>query len=83
MDKLHEDVLRMQRNIVDYIKQIVRPVAVEHPMPTEKSKERRVDLDIQIVDEFPCMPELIENISQSKDDLEGLLRRYLNAHYSE
>jgi hypothetical protein len=29
------------------------------------------------------MPEIIENIPQSKDDLEGLLRRYLNAHYSE
>jgi len=83
MDKFPAEALRIQREIIAYMKQVVRPAANETVIQPSQTKDLRADLDIKIVDDVPCMPQVIHNIPQSKDDLEGLLRRYLNAHYSE
>jgi hypothetical protein len=83
MDKSPDKALRIQREILAYMKQVLWPAANDTVLQTTKAKDRQADLDIKTVDEFPCMPPLIDDIPQSKDDLEGLLQCYLNAHYSE
>jgi hypothetical protein len=83
MDKFPEEVLNMQRKMIEYMKQVIRPASDPNPMQTTEGEVRRPDLDIKMVDGFPFIPPLLPNIHQNKDDLEKLLRRYLNAHYSE
>lgn len=82
MDKFPEEVLKMQRQMIEYLKQVLRPTAT-HPAAQPPAKELRADLEIKTVDGFPWLSPLLPGIIQTKDELEHLLRRYLNAHYSK
>jgi hypothetical protein len=66
----------IQRKLLEYTKLLQHPNELAVP-------SNRPDLDIQTENGFPLMPPLMENIEQKKDELEELLRRYLNAHYSK
>ena len=65
----------IQRKLLEYTKLLQHPTDLAAP-------SHRPDLDIQTENGFPLIPPLVENIDQKKEELEDLLRRYLNAHYS-
>lgn len=82
MDKFRAEVLQMQRQIIEYIKEVIRPITNAPPVPSGATPPRP-DLDIKLVDGWPWLPEPLPNVRQTGDELERLIRTYLNTHYSE
>lgn len=71
----------MQRNLFEYIK-LLR-MSTSNPQELSSISRSRTDLIITTKDGYPWMPNEPEDIEQKKDELEILLRTYLNAQYSE
>ena len=75
-DIYNDHVDGIQRKMVDYIKAL-QPSAIVH------SNTARPDLIISTNNGYPCMPPAADDTVQTKDQLEKLIRNYLNQHYSE
>lgn len=82
VDMFPELMRNVQLNLIEYAKLLKREAAgsnlAQPPLPVAKHK-----LDIPTEDGFPVMPGPGDIDGLKKDDLEELLRRYLNAHYSK
>jgi hypothetical protein len=81
LDIFDDEVETLQRKLLEYIK-LLQPT-VTNLMTASDLPGSRPDLDISTKDGFPWMPALNEDIQQKKDELEKLIRQYLNDHYSE
>lgn len=77
-DIYEEHVDLIQRKMVEYIKTL-------QPSAKEQQKKSRPDLIISTKEGYPWMPQPPEEegIEQKKQELETLIRTYLNFHYSE
>ena len=72
----------IQRKMIEYAKLLQRAMAT-HPVNDSTNPNRRADMEIQTQAGYPVTPPVIDGVEQRKEELEDLLRRYLNAHYSE
>lgn len=75
-----EEADLMQRKMFQYLKLLLPSTTIQ--TETSAFLRPRHDLEITTKDGFPSMPEVNEEIEQKKDNLEKLLRSYLNAQYS-
>lgn len=75
-DIYEDQVDIIQRKMVEYIK-ILQPSAME------KSDLSRSDLIISTKEGYPWLPSADDEIEQKKEELEKLLRSYLNDQYSK
>ena len=75
-DTYENEVNIIQRKMVEYIKML-------QPSSTSQTNLSRPDLLITTKDGYPWLPETIDGTEQKKEELEKLLRAYLNDHYSE
>ena len=74
---MHTDQVQdIQRKLLEYTKLLQQPTEVAIPID-------RPDLVIRTHNGLPVMPMALENGEQKKGELEDLIRRYLNAHYSK
>ncbi|KAF8816598.1 hypothetical protein BYT27DRAFT_7248035 [Phlegmacium glaucopus] len=80
LDIFEKQVDDIQRKMIDYVKLLKRP-STNQPIIQSAIPRLRSDLDIQTKDGYPLMPPVDDNIELKKEELEDLLRRYLNAHY--
>jgi hypothetical protein len=76
-----DQVETIQRKLVDYIK-LLQP-STTNQLISSNIPRPRPDLDISTKDGYPWMPPVGDDIEQKKDELENLLRRYLNDQYSK
>ena len=75
-DTYENEVNIIQRKMVEYIKML-------QPSPTSQPNLTRPDLLITTKDGYPWLPPTIDDTDQKKEELEKLLRSYMNDHYSE
>lgn len=81
IDMYTNQVDDIQRKMIEYTKLITRSLGTH--AGTELGKpSMRLDLQIQIQSGYPVIPPAGDGVPQTKEELEDLLRRYLNAHYS-
>ena len=69
-----QEVQFLQRKLADYMKSLQDPIHLAPPKTT---------LDLEMENGFPVMPEFTDPTNLKKDDLENIIRRYLNVHYSK
>lgn len=74
-DTYEDEVNVILRKMVEYIK-ILQPSLTNQPNLT------RPDLRITTKDGYPWLPQSVDGIDQKKDELEKLLRAFLNDNYS-
>jgi hypothetical protein len=73
---IYEDQVEIiQRKMVEYIKTL-------QPLASEEPNSSRMDLLISTKNGFPWVPPLVDGIEQKKEELEKMLRVYMNAQYS-
>ena len=75
-DTYENEVDIIQRKMVEYIKML-------QPSATSQPNLSRPDLRITTKDGYPWLPPTIDGTDQKKEELEKLLRAYMNDHYSE
>jgi hypothetical protein len=79
---IHSDkVDEIQRHLFEYIKLLRSSTPI--PTDTTCTGRARPDLIITTKDRYPWIPPVLDDVEQKKDELEMLLRQYLNMHYSE
>jgi hypothetical protein len=71
----------IQLKLLDYAK-VLKQGAAGSTLAQSGVTPKKVKLEILTEDGYPLVPRLIDKGDLKKDDLEDLLRRYLNAHYS-
>jgi len=74
-DTYENEVNIIQRKMVEYIKTL-------QPSSTIQQNLSRPDLRITTKDGYPWLPQPVDGIEQKKDELEKLLRAFMNDHYS-
>lgn len=74
-DTYENEVDIIQRKMVEYIKAL-------QPSSTIQENLSRPDLRITTKDGYPWLPQSIEGIEQKKEELENLVRAFMNEHYS-
>lgn len=81
VDIYTDQVDEIQRKLFEYIK-LLRPSSTNQPISSAVPRARP-DLEITTKEGYPWMPPVVDDIEQKKDELEKILRQYLNTHYSE
>lgn len=81
IDIYSDQVDELQRHLFEYIK-LLRLSTLNQP-ETSNTPRARPDLMITTKDGYLWMPPLLDDVEQKKDELETLLRQYMNMHYSE
>lgn len=81
IDVYSDQVDEIQRNLYEYIK-LLRSSGANLPN-TSQAQQVRSDLIVTTIDGYPWMPPVLDDVEQKKDELETLLRQYMNMHYSK
>jgi hypothetical protein len=81
IDIYSDQVDEIQRHLFEYIKLLLSSTPIQ--TDTTCTQRARPDLIITTKDGYPWIPPVLDDVEQKKDELETLLRQYLNMHYSE